>query len=96
MFFTIGGFGGTGGSCAGAAFSGGDNGMLVVLGQVAVVVWEDQPSDQLWLDSGTQPSVQQKKGFLVPAEPCALVELVAGHTRGETPQWLQPLWLHHQ
>ena len=28
MCFTIGGFDGTGGSCAGAAFSGGDNGMF--------------------------------------------------------------------
>ena len=69
---------------------------LVVLGQVVLVVWEDQPEDQLWLDSDTQPSVQQQKGILVPAEPFVLAQLVSGHTRGETPQWLQQLWLHHQ
>ena len=65
---------------------------LVALGQAVVVVWEDQP----WLDSDTQPFVQQKKGNLVPAGPFVLVRLVSDHTRGETPQWLQQLWLHHQ
>ena len=65
---------------------------LVALGQAVVVVWEDQP----WLDSDTQPFVQQKKGIIVPAGPFVLVRLVSDHTRGETPQWLQQLWLHHQ
>ena len=69
---------------------------LVVLGQAVVVVWEDQPEDQPWLDSGTQPFVQQKRGILVPAGPFVLARLVSDHTRGETPQWLQQLWLHHQ
>ena len=43
--FTIGGFGfgGTGGSCAGAAFSGGDNGIFGGAGASGGVVWEDQP-----------------------------------------------------
>ena len=98
MFFVIGGvgFGGTGGSGTGTGFGGGDNGIFVVLGQAVVVVWEDQPEDQPWLDSGTQPFVQQKRGILVPAGPFVLARLVSDHTRGETPQWLQQLWLHHQ
>ena len=65
---------------------------LVVLGQTVVVVWEDRP----WLDSDSQPLVEQRKGILVPAGPFVLVRLVSDHTRGETPQWLQQLWLHHQ
>ena len=94
--FTIGGFGGTGGSCAGAALSGGDNGIVVARGQVVAAVWEDQPSDQLRLASRTQPSDQQKRGFLVPVEPCALERLGAGQPQDEIPQWLRLRRLHHR
>ena len=92
--FVIGGvgFGGTGGSGTGTGLGSGGTGILVALGQAVVVVWEDRP----WLDSDSQPLVEQRKGILVPAGPFVLVRLVSDHTRGETPQWLQQLWLHHQ
>ena len=69
----------------------------VARGQVVVVtVWEYQSSDQVRLASRTPPSDQQRRGFVVPVEPCVLGRLGVGQPQDEILQWLPLQRLHHQ
>merc|ERR1712197_138989 len=68
----------------------------VVRGQVVVTVWEYQSSDQVRLASRTPPSDQQRRGFVVPVEPCVLGRLGVGQPQDEILWWLRLRRLPHR